>query len=1635
MKILVSKEIGGVEKKNFHQELEIFPPINSSSLSKKDFISLLIQGGIKLKLTESSLISYYNDDRYAYHTLKPTDHIPVQDSLKILVREYSTLSDLNKSLRDLQQKLDNLTYKLELSSKKRDQKSGSKPSFTNKFKQTYSELDIAMLGSAPLVYNDSPIENCSLDFEVERRKLIEKLMHEGIKADIRFEVATLDNLAEILESKPKILYISCQGFYRTSTKEFVLAFEQTIENAEGENKIGCLQEVDVEKLKVVLGNVQQKLNQVVIIKGAYSQEMAKVLKKAGFGCVIAVHQLPEHPLLAENEAAHNSIADFCKDLLLGKTVNEAFDSITEDYNDGEPSCCCAHEHSDTCPWLQGLSLSLIHENHKFHMIRCSCGPSLQEHTFKCNSAIDFMFKLYPDFDFHSVYGGDILRVCCCKNNCGSAGLRHEGYKYVKYCSDESVMESSLFELHEKNELNIVSALPDSWKPPYSVSFTDGRREEIHKLLGFLTSNRSVNLYGESGIGKTIMLKRAGYYAYERRLFSDGVVYFDFTKKDIVFLYRTISKTLNLPVFDHYTELFSVLNEKDVLLIMDNIDELISEKKENFYETYENMLNSTSRPKFIIGCVEKINLKNCKFFKLNNLTPQQKEKFIRRRLENPSNNENFDSVPNKPSEILKYIEDRKNRIGNSRPQTAHELSKLNSFKTKVPGSFHFFNILKYLQFGAFKFSFKQIWPLVQETFKDRSLNFDDILPKLITADLDYLLIRNPGDEFFKLKYEFLNILQLNSQNQQANELYFKLAMKTLALVARSILSASLKDVFRIGYEYRNNLLFFNAGLDHSIWNRFKQSGEVTDQIFDPSAIFEKIEYNFWYYIKDSDLKKVYFDGNIPSDDVKAYLSEIILCTSSIFLIFGNLRDLTEYIERSRVCCKTFKLDLALNILNLLQAASYANDKQVNEALKLIEESEKFFADTQDGQGLAECLLLKALIIEDINEKINKLKTSQRLFRETKCPAGYARGLLAYIVVKNGMNEIDEEFRDACLESAEIFNQFGLKLWKNRSNLYLSNYYFYKEKISDSRKVLESTLKSVKSYKDSKTEREITIKLQEINEHIVKNNKNSICMLKAFPLVEKTSNDVISKAKIIWRYSSNFRIDLMNNLKSVNKKIYVRMDILSMEKLEACLKEKPAVLHLASDMQDQDSLYFEKENGFAHKVSFEDFQNAIESSPSFNNIKLLVFSMPSSLNLATKSYTNLNIKHVIYFDFPDCPRNYTQVLLNLVFEKSIHNFIISFYSKLAKQFSVLRAFKEAKQDMQQFMQNELQEYENLNLDNGQNVMDWWAENMNADPILIDEENKNHLDPVFEFDTESEGGLVELSSVRGPCNVKCTGLPFGTFVGRQGEMYNLMNDLSQTRCINIFGCEGIGKTEFVKQVAYYLFVRNKYPDGIFLLQLKDQYSLEDVYRVFKNEGFVGLSTDIDPKSILLDRKILLILENCEAMLQKAPHTLNSLLQKFVNECNISVIVTSVNHLQKIDVKNIRRIAIRNLTKIENYALMCLSYPKFMSRPLESEHERILFNEIVDMLLKEFKGLPGKVRDFDELLNNTDLGNIREQLYQDSEEFVGDEYDILPDLNLKRSNSTLSKNIIGLRQPRLSTGKSTIEVNLRMHTTEIIR
>lgn len=201
-------------------------------------------------------------------------------------------------------------------------------------------------------------------------------------------------------------------------------------------------------------------------------------------------------------------------------------------------------------------------------------------------------------------------ICCC-----SPELNHANIKFSVLCNDSSILEQVLLENSGKTNIEIKSPLPAHLKPPYVEKITVGIRKQIRKLAVSASTNRCVEVIGQCGIGKTMLVKRAAQYVYERRIFKEGVVYLDFMMRtDIIFMYRYIASTLNLPSINNLNELCKALDNLDVLLIIDNIDPLLKQENSTLKDTYSYLINNTTTPKFIIATQKELNFSQSeKFF--------------------------------------------------------------------------------------------------------------------------------------------------------------------------------------------------------------------------------------------------------------------------------------------------------------------------------------------------------------------------------------------------------------------------------------------------------------------------------------------------------------------------------------------------------------------------------------------------------------------------------------------------------------------------------------------------------------------------------------------------------------------------------------------------------------------------------------------------------------------------------------------------------------------------------------------------------------------------------------------------------------------------------------------------------------
>ena len=305
-------------------------------------------------------------------------------------------------------------------------------------------------------------------------------------------------------------------------------------------------------------------------------------------------------------------------------------------------------------------------------------------------------------------------------------------------NDERVLSQALFNSNKKSKIEERSALSTHLKPLCVQKFTVARRLEIREILLMTLQSRCINVIGPCGIGKTMVLKRVAQYAYERRIFKDGVVYLDFlTTTDIIFLYRYIANTLNLPYFNNTRDLCVAINNLDILLIIDNIDLLIKQDEASLIECYDDILLNTIRPKFLIASRVPLNLQRSKTYSMPDLSILQAITLLKQlnsdqKLKNISA-KIFERIGTKPSDILQispifFQENYENLIENEKIQEIDDKSlcslsvSLKFINDKFPDSQNFFKILGYLPSGALKINIKYLCD-------ELLINYEEILVML------------------------------------------------------------------------------------------------------------------------------------------------------------------------------------------------------------------------------------------------------------------------------------------------------------------------------------------------------------------------------------------------------------------------------------------------------------------------------------------------------------------------------------------------------------------------------------------------------------------------------------------------------------------------------------------------------------------------------------------------------------------------------------------------------------------------------------------------------------------------------------------------------------------------------------------
>jgi len=379
--------------------------------------------------------------------------------------------------------------------------------------------DIAFLYSLPLVsYCEQKknyiSQNNPIDAYNEISSLQKELEKIHKKISFSVNVASLDRMMLTVNSRPKIMHISCHGAYEKVydpiknklTEELKLYL--LLEDNKMQGIMAKCSEKDIEDWftpKNKNGEIRPRL---VFVSACYSQKFGEIIHKSGVPNVVAVNGKTE----ISDEQATNFSKNFYSLLLRGASVNDAFEKSKNQLkriieNEKFRLCCCAHKHKPDCQWLNSYTNS--GEAHANHLVTCNCSGGGNSHRKNCSwlsKQPEYMKMIEDENDKTRV------RVCCC-----SPELAHsEEEKFVLISQSPEAANEILFENLQDGEMIIDKCYSDEIIPKLSEQIC-GRNFQLQKLVSILSSenNQIILVVGMQTEEIRLFIRTAAKYLIER----------------------------------------------------------------------------------------------------------------------------------------------------------------------------------------------------------------------------------------------------------------------------------------------------------------------------------------------------------------------------------------------------------------------------------------------------------------------------------------------------------------------------------------------------------------------------------------------------------------------------------------------------------------------------------------------------------------------------------------------------------------------------------------------------------------------------------------------------------------------------------------------------------------------------------------------------------------------------------------------------------------------------------------------------------------------------------------------------------------------------------------------------------------
>lgn len=1467
--------------------------VQKGSLELHEAQKLLREDGVSF---EDVLMTCFFDE-FAKAYIRFTNPISVPSDpgfvLKLTLRKEKSakIRDLIAQITNLSSQVADLSQRLELLEQPRGD-NGLSPSSTD-------EIDIAVLLAAPLVQIEGKtrrgLYNSNLDFESDKRRLINYLRNNDVRAALKFEAATVTSLGKLLQAKPSVLQIECHGLFKNDIGPFFLAFESS-------RNMGELFELDKDALRSVLQDAMRgnTANLIVLVNACYSETVANVFLEAGVRCVVAVHQQTRILDVAVKEFTH----EFYRQLFSrNQSIRDAFTLACQAVKREQATlvtCCCAHEHTAACTWSRkAITDEEALEQHREHLFACKCRTARVNNIHKsdCDWALNFMEKYTPQrvLTDEEINNGFVL--CCCRPE-----IPHgESMKFAFY-SDK---EFENFHIASKNHSEVKHSTPDVPMPPAVSTRTFGQHDKIQELVSALGKNSSdthfINVIGESGVGKTVVVKRAAYYAFERHAFPQGVIYIDMTgRTSISYIFREVENVFKTSGIKTKQEFTQFLRDLSILLIIDGTDDILRQERETFPQSLNFIVENAYSPKVLVVSRVPINIEGT-VIRVNPLSPHRAAELLitltgdaisssnRRNLAKFGQHRLFKLIGTSPhaiklaassihenNDLEKLVQSHEQgKRAQTQDMVAYQMAF--DFLAANPHRGSLFLLLSFFPSGLHKNDIVQLCERLgiehAETLREfEEANASGELSKRFIEEANGWFTAHPGFSQYLTKRESRDIHDFIS------EIARYLAELSRHLVRLMAATSPYIDL--------SNLKLFNAVVDDGLW-RSPNEVEVPISLpadIQPQKYYERHERNFMHFLNSETLEML--SGKEANHRFKAFIGELALCTATCALLLWSRDQALETLVVGLKACEMLSARKSFCTL-LIMEASLVESKDLGASSVLT--AIQGFTEMDSSDGLIEAYLFQLLSKERF--PATELKATLAVLKEQLGKSQFpvlarARMDLAVAEMKIQAEQSKPQVLTLLNRALSVFNAEKKDHWALRTSIAKVDYYFFEGKLKDAKRLCAEALSRCQSIKSRTLEKVLKEKQVLLNRELQKRSQNvaSFAFLKAYPLV-KMSGHEFERAGPIARVFNTFRASMLDVLTAANKQVYVKFDHCTVDNLADVLKTGCNVLHLSSTEPIKSGFSFENADGSAHIVSLPELTSRL-SPDLWQNLKVLILEAPFAREMATSMHTELGIQHVIAFGAKDFPTTADTFPLIDIIDSAVACFCVEFYDVLLKCESVKSAFEAASKAFEEDLARFSGKIMDLFVENEAKIT--WKK-LQQGAYLINPESEVHTHRLFissysqrQFSSEiviEAGDMRDLSKPRAPSNLQ---KELGAHVGRHLAMYKAIKLLEDGKCVHVTGVRGIGKTRFIKDLGYQFLLRNGFLDGIYYLSLRGKAQLDEELQALE------LIQSSDQLTSLEKKKILLLMDDCDTLMIKQQQFLY-LLRFLASKCELGVVFSS--------------------------------------------------------------------------------------------------------------------------------------------------